>query len=195
MVHLSTPTGDLEKMSLFKTLMGLTITPTVVRRPDQEKIDAERRRTERSAINTIFEEVFGSQCILLPGSIVACDLYGGLDHTGIYIGRNFIVERNGDGKIKKVSIKDFINSSTQRTGVTLYAACTNGKIIASPEIAKRARDAVGTDHGYHWLNKNCHKLTAYLATGRRHDITTFSTLASILDTQHPGLEWKSAIVR
>jgi len=182
-------------MSLFKILMGLTITSTVVRKPDQEKIDAERRRTNRSAINTIFEEVFDAQCVLRPGSIVACDLALGLDHTGIYIGRNRIVERHGDGEIRKVSINDFINSSTLRSGVTLYVACANGKIIASPEIAKRAREAVGTNFGYHLIDNNCHKLTAYLATGRRHEITTFSTLASLLDTKHPGLEWKSAIVR
>ncbi|MBV7575922.1 hypothetical protein KW846_24700 [Pseudomonas sp. PDM32] len=182
-------------MSLLKILMDASITSPIVRRPDQDKIDAAKRRTRRSSINTIVEEIFGSQCTLRPGCIVACDLAGGLDHTGIYIGRNRIIERNGDGSIKKVSIKEFINSSLHRTGVTLYVACANGKIIASPEIAKRARDAVGTDFGYHLIRNNCHKLTAYLATGRRHDITTFSALASILDTKHPGLEWKSAIVR
>lgn len=154
------------------------------------------KKTSRSAINTIYEEFSGTQCILRPGSIVACDLaMGTLDHTGIYIGRNRIVERNGCGRIRKVSIKEFTNSSTLRSGVTLYAACVKGKVIASPEIAKRAREAVETDYGYHLISNNCHKLTAYLATGRRHNITTFTTLASILDTKYPGLEWKSAIAK
>lgn len=179
-------------MSIFRILMDLVITSPGPRRSYEIESD---RKTRRSSISTIAEEIFGSQCILRPGSIVACDLAIGLDHTGIYIGRNRIVERNGDGKIRKVSIKDFFNSSTLRSGVTLYAACVNGKIIASPETAKRAREAVGTDSGYHLIDNNCHKLTAYLSTGRRHDITTFSALASLLNKKHPGLEWKSAIIR
>lgn len=179
-------------MSILKILFDLVITSPFPRRSYDIESD---RRTRRSAINTIAEEFFGSQCILHPGSIVACDLAIGLDHTGIYIGRNRIVERHGDGKIRKVSVNEFINSSTLRSGVTLYAACVNGKVIASSEIAKRAREAVGTNSGYHLIGNNCHRLTAYLATGRRHDITTFSALATILDTKHPGLEWKSAIIR
>ena len=177
-------------MSLFQILLNLVLPPTVPRRPEPDKWKS------RSAINTIYEELSGSQCILRPGAIVACDLaLGAIDHTGIYVGRNRIVERNGCGRIRKVSIQEFVNASTLRSGVTLYAACVDGKIIASPEIAKRARNAVDTDPGYHLISNNCHRLTAFLATGKRHNIITFSQLASLLHTKHPGLEWKSAIVR
>jgi hypothetical protein len=178
-------------MSLFDIVLDLAM-------PYRRIINIHNKdkKITRSAIKTIYEEFSGSQCILRPGAIVACDLaLGAIDHTGIYIGRNRIVERNGCGRIRKVSIKDFLNSSTLRSGVTLYAACAKGKVIASPEIARRARDVVGTDTGYHLIGNNCHRLTAFLATGQRHEITTFSQLATVLDTKHPGLEWKSAIVR
>ena len=180
-------------LNALQFLIEISVRIPGPKHPYENKYD---KKVTRSATKTIVEEFFGTQCVLRPGSIVACDLaLGALDHTGIYIGRNRIVERNGDGNIKKVSIDEFINSSTSRTGVTLYAACANGKVIASSEIANRARKAVGADPGYHIYSKNCHRLTAYLATGTRHDITFFSELASVLDKKYPGLEWKSAIVR
>ena len=149
------------------------------------------KRTERSLVKAIICAGLDKEADLVPGCIVVCDLAGSLaDHTGIYIGENNrIVERNGDGKIKKVTPYDFMNSHGLRTGVNLYAAYSDGKIISNPEISNRASAAVGDKSKYNLIFNNCHRFTAYCATGVQHDVTTFDTLTKILEKKFPSLRW------
>ncbi|WP_460156310.1 lecithin retinol acyltransferase family protein [Pseudomonas sp. S2_H10] len=150
-----------------------------------------RTKNTRSGSRAFVDEVFNTQKLLAPGSIVACDLAGNWDHTGIYVGRNRIVERNGDGTVKKVSVSDFMDSSVIRTGISLFIACSKGKPISSPDIARRARAIAGHEPGYCLITNNCHKLTAFCATGVRHDITSFDSLCSVLHKRFGPIEWRS----
>lgn len=152
---------------------------------------ASQKKNARSGSRAIVDEVLNIQKQLVPGSIVACDLAGSWDHIGIYIGRNRIVERNGNGEIKKVSISEFMDSSVVRTGVSLFIACSNGKPISSPEISRRAKAIIGRESGYCLITNNCHKLAAFCATGVRHDITTFNSLSSVLQKSFGSVEWRS----
>lgn len=147
----------------------------------------------RSLGSAFSDQIFNKEQKLVPGCIVACDLVGGfIDHTGIYIGRNRVIERNGDGSIKSVSIDAFMNSSGLRTGVNLYVACAHDKIISSPAISRRARAIVGLNRNYDLINENCHRLTAYCATGIWYEITKFATLADTLEHEFDDLTWRSA---
>jgi len=150
-----------------------------------------RKKNTRSGTRAFVDEVLNTQKLLVPGSIVACDLGGRWDHSGIYVGRNRIVERNGDGTVKKISINDFMDSSAIRTGISLFIACSKGKPISSPEIARRAKAIAGREPGYCLITNNCHKLAAFCATGVRHDITTFDSLCSVLHKSFGPIEWRS----
>lgn len=111
------------------------------------------------------------------GSIVKVDLVGGvLNHTGIYVGNNEIVEvANIDGSavVQKVSTDEFINgfdNSLFRTGVYIYVACKQnrkGNCIAmgSQDIADRAIDSIGKTSEYSLVFNNCHLFTQYCITG------------------------------
>ncbi|WP_139047610.1 lecithin retinol acyltransferase family protein [Pseudomonas lundensis] len=147
----------------------------------------------RSLGSAFSDQMSNKEQKLVPGCIVACDLAGGLiEHTGIYVGRNRVIERNGDGSIKSVSIDDFMNSSGLRTGVNLYVACAHDKIISSPAISRRARAIVGLNRNYDLINENCHRFTAYCATGVWYEITKFTTLADTLEHEFDNLTWRSA---
>lgn len=147
----------------------------------------------RSLGSAFSDQISNKEQKLVPGCIVACDLAGGLiEHTGIYVGRNRVIERNGDGSIKSVSIDDFMNSSGLRTGVNLYVACAHDKIISSPAISRRARAIVGLNRNYDLINENCHRFTAYCATGVWYEITQFTTLADTLEHEFDDLTWRSA---
>lgn len=110
------------------------------------------------------------------GSVVKTRLTGGLfDHTGIYVGKNRIVELSGDGDIRIVSHKKFINGddgSLARFGVYMYVACAqdddgNCYALAAPDIARRARSSVGETRDYNLLFENCHMFTEYCINGKR----------------------------
>ena len=115
-----------------------------------------------------------------PGSVVKIDLFGGADHTGIYIGNDEIVEvANIDGAatVRIVSAEEFIEGDDcfSRIGTFIYVACKqdrNGNCIAmgSKDIADRARAAVGQSSKYDLIYNNCHMFTEYCITGKRHDL-------------------------
>ena len=110
------------------------------------------------------------------GSVVKTRLVGGFfDHTGIYIGKDKIVELSGNGDIRIVSHKKFIdgdNGSLARVGVYMYVACAqdeNGNCyaLAAPDIARRARNSVGETRDYNLVFENCHMFTEYCINGKR----------------------------
>ena len=137
---------------------------------------------------SFYKNVLCDQVQPKPGSILKVDLalnpFASACHTGIYVGRNRIVEMtndNGTGIIQKVSPQYFLNYSRWRTGVFIYVACVkkDGKYypLAAPEIAERARKAVGDRTEYDPLLDNCHLFTEYCITGK-HD-SRIGTLESV----------------
>ena len=108
------------------------------------------------------------------GSVVKTRLTVGFDPTGIYVGENRIVELCGDGDIRIVSHKKFINGddgSLARLGVYMYVACAqdddgNCYALAAPDIARRARNSVGETRDYNLVFENCHMFTEYCINGK-----------------------------
>lgn len=130
---------------------------------------------------------------LVPGSIVVCDLASGFaDHSGIYVGRNRIIELNGDGYFRKVSPQEFVSDGTLRTGKTIYVACRDGNPITARGITSRARQALGTRVNYCEISNNCHKFTAHCVTGWRPAPTTFAELEELLTEQFGEIHWEEA---
>ncbi len=59
-----------------------------------------------------------------PGCIVICKIAGGLaEHSGVYVGDGEVVELKGNGRIQKVSFREFLHDGLTRTGALIYVAC------------------------------------------------------------------------
>lgn len=180
--------GDKMLKKTLQALLNPSI-PTTVKPAIQPPAT---RRTERSLIKSVIDAALDMETDLAPGSIVVCDLMGGyVEHTGIYIGENLIIERNGDSTIKQVTPHEFMTSHPIRTGLNLYAAYSNGSIISNTEISARAKASLGDPRKYNLIFNNCHRFTAYCATGVEQPVTTFEKLTEILDSHFPGLHWVS----
>lgn len=96
---------------------------------------------------------------LKPGAIVWCDLgLGWAEHSGIYVGNGRIVELSGDGIIREVTKRQFVNGDGfgARTGISIYAICKGNRVLSSESIAERAKRMVGNTRDYHLIFDNCH---------------------------------------
>lgn len=97
------------------------------------------------------------------GAVVYCDLIGDYaEHSGIYVGNGQIVNLEGDGKIRKVTFKEFIKGTT---GEMIYVSCKGGKSVGSDKVANRALSMVGKSRDYNMIMDNCHQFTAGCLTG------------------------------
>lgn len=111
------------------------------------------------------------------GAIVCCGLAGVLDHTGIWLGDDTIVEVDGNGLVKPVSSQRFL---TERSGKQIFIACdSTGIPLALPETADNAADQLFNCIDYHLFDNNCHQFVwqcIHANNTRRSTVTTFRQL-------------------
>jgi len=125
--------------------------------------------------------LFGTRVRPRPGSVVHCSLAFAVEHSGIFVGRDQIIEiENVDGKknIRSVDTYDFIHREIP-TGFNIHVACDakTGIVLGCKNIASSAKAAEGCGGDeYHLLLDNCHKFTSYCITGRRDNVDTLFTL-------------------
>lgn len=99
----------------------------------------------------------------VPGSVVYTDLIPNyMQHSGIYVGDNRIVELNSKGNVCLVTPDQFINGGL---GLRIRVSSSKGKAVGSSNVAERALAQVGNREEYHLLMNNCHKFTSGCLTG------------------------------
>ena len=122
----------------------------------------------------------------VPGSVLRCDLVGGIKllgglagstcHTGIYLGNDKVAEVspvNGRAKVRIVDADEFLSGdsdSLNRTGAFIYVATDGDEALGTAEIAERAKRSARKSRGeYHLLSNNCHMFSRYCITGEDSD--------------------------
>ncbi len=109
-----------------------------------------------------------------PGSLVCCGLGGLLDHTGILVDAETIVELHGSGLIKAISPQRFLQ---ERSGNEIFVACdAKGNALADDLIAQRAIKQIYEYQEYDLLKNNCHRFVWQCISGQPLELTTFHQL-------------------
>ena len=109
------------------------------------------------------------------GAIVCCGLGGMLDHTGIYVGENTIVELSGSGLVKAVSMQRFL---AERSGKQLFIACdSKAQPLVNKLAAQKASKQIFNYYEYDVINNNCHRFIWQCFTQGGDDLSTFKTLS------------------
>lgn len=115
--------------------------------------------------------VFYDKVTPIRGSILYVDLAAGyMEHSGVYIGDDQIVELNQDGEITIVSPAGFASGGT---GFSIYVSCHDGAPVGSEKIAERAEQMIGTKRDYNLIFNNCHIFTSYCLTGNSENTSSF----------------------
>jgi len=108
------------------------------------------------------------------GAIVCCGVGGLLDHTGIWVDDNTIVELDGEGLIKPISVKRF---TKERSGKQIFIACdSQAQPLASDLAAQKALSQLFQLRDYHMIENNCHQFIWQCFKNDKDNISTFKEL-------------------
>ncbi|MBV7315523.1 hypothetical protein [Shewanella sp. NIFS-20-20] len=126
---------------------------------------------------------------LVAGAIVCCHVFGVIEHSGIYVGDDCIVELQGTGLIRPISMARFLQG---RTGEYIFVATNSiGQILVEPRAIDAAIAAIYHYRHYHLLNDNCHRFVWYCLSGQQRRVIDFDEL-NLLLAQRFGhaIEWR-----
>ena len=115
------------------------------------------------------------------GALVVCEIFHLFEHTGIYIGEGQIVELQGTGLVRSVSVKRFMDN---RSGEELMVACdSRGQPFGSLAAAERASRQIFTYQEYDLIQNNCHRFCGDCYTGLYWPVTSFFDLRQLMEQQ------------
>ncbi len=108
------------------------------------------------------------------GSLVCCGIGGLLDHSGIWVDEDTIIELDGQGLVKPLSSKRFTD---ERSGKNIYIACDSiGLPLASELAGQRAIAQIYQYRDYHLIENNCHQFIWQCFKPNSKGLTTFKEL-------------------
>lgn len=122
------------------------------------------------------------------GAVVCCEVYGVLDHTGIWVDDS-IVELNGNGLVRAISPGRFL---AERSGDKIFVACDEfDDPLVTHKTHERAISHVYEYRDYDLLKNNCHRFVWEMVTGKdgyfRESMTSFSDFNQNLSVLHDSL--------
>ncbi len=108
------------------------------------------------------------------GALVCCGIGGVLDHTGIWVDEDTIVELDGNGLIKPISAARF---TKERSGKQIFIACdSHAEPLICEQAAERAIGQIYQYRDYHLISNNCHQFIWQCYQPGDSQITTFKEL-------------------
>ncbi len=113
----------------------------------------------RNAATSLIDNCFRGKVQPRIGSLVYVDMFlGAAEHSGIYVGGDEVVELGGDGYVRKVSARHFLDDgSLKMTAISIYVSSHGGRGVGSKEVAQRALSLVGSRRHYNVFTDNCHR--------------------------------------
>lgn len=123
-----------------------------------------------------------------PGSIVCCYVFGVIEHTGIWLADDCIVELHGSGLVRAVSVKRFLAG---RTGSQIFIACNHQhQPLIANTIVNRAERAIYQYREYDLFDNNCHRFVWSCLYGEERAIKSFNELNQKLAAYfRQGIYW------
>lgn len=124
-----------------------------------------------------------------PGSIVCCYVFGVIEHTGIWLADDCLVELHGSGLVRAVSVKRFLAG---RTGSQIFIACNHlHQPLIANTIVNRAERAIYQYREYDLFDNNCHRFVWSCLCGEERAIKSFNELNQKLAAYFKqGIYWE-----
>lgn len=97
----------------------------------------------------------------MPGSVLYCDLWMAVEHSGIYVGNgkiaNIVVDGVAMASVERCGPQSFTSKS--RLGRKIYVSCNRNGAVGHPWVGHGADAHVGERSFYGLVIKNCHEFS------------------------------------
>ncbi len=140
------------------------------------------------------DSTFRDKVIPVPGSVLYCDLWVAVEHSGIYIGDNTISNIVVDGLAESTVSRSSPQSFTSKSmlGRKIYVSCDRHGAVGHSVVAQGADAHVGERAFYGLVIKNCHQFsTKCVNYAERNDAD--SLLWEGLLLMIPGETWEPTL--
>ena len=112
-------------------------------------------------IKYFVDSTIRDKVIPVEGSVLYCDLWVAVEHSGIYVGdgkiSNIEVEGMAEGAVRRCSAASFTSKSI--LGRKIYVSCNKHGAVGDDNVADYANDQVGERSFYGLVLKNCHQFS------------------------------------
>lgn len=113
------------------------------------------------ALKYFVDNTFREKVRPLPGSVLYCDLWLAVEHSGIYVGDGQISNIEVDGlaqsTVRACGPESFTSKSS--LGRKIYVSCNGDGAVGNDSVARGAAKHLGERAFYGLLIKNCHQFS------------------------------------
>jgi uncharacterized protein with von Willebrand factor type A (vWA) domain len=146
------------------------------------------------AFKYFVDSKFRDKVIPVPGSVLYCDLWIAVEHSGIYLGEgeisNIVVDGLAESSVTRSSPQSFTSKST--LGRRVYVSCDRHGPVGHPSVAHGAEAHVGERAFYGLVVKNCHQFSTKCVNYAGHDDAGSSLWDGLLSVI-PGETWEPTL--
>lgn len=130
---------------------------------------------------------FREQVTPVPGSVLYCDLWVAVEHSGIYISEGRISNIVVDGVAQSTVMFDGPHSFTSKStlGRKIYVSCDQHGAVGSEQVGAGAASHVGENGFYGLVIKNCHEFSTKCLSYAGGEATSPGILARLSDILLP----------
>jgi hypothetical protein len=146
------------------------------------------------AIKYFVDSVFRDKVTPVPGSVLYCDLWVAVEHSGIYVGDNNISNIVVDGLAESSVLLSKPRSFTSKSvlGRKIYVSCDHHGAVGHLAVAQGASGHVGERAFYGVVIKNCHQFSTRCVDYAGADVAD-SGFLSTMSSAFPGETWELTI--
>jgi len=113
------------------------------------------------ALKYFVDSTFRDKVVPVPGSVLYCDLWVAVEHSGIYVGdgdiSNIVVDGMAESTVCRSGPESFTSKSV--LGRKIYVSCNDAGAVGHRSVARYAHAQVGERSFYGLVIKNCHQFS------------------------------------
>ena len=147
------------------------------------------------ALKYFVDSTFRDKVVPVPGSVLYCDLWVAVEHSGIYVGdgaiSNIVVDGVAESTVCRSSPESFTSKSV--LGRKIYVSYNDAGAVGHAVVARCADAQVGERAFYGLVIKNCHQFSTRCVNARGADVAEKGLWDKLRAQVWPAETWEPTL--